>query len=51
LHGFCIKKAAFTKALQYEKKPFLFSLFDSWIANSNKHAGTKPEKPGGEQWL
>jgi hypothetical protein len=39
------------KALLYEKMPFLHSLFGGWIANDNKHAGPKPEKPGGKQWL
>jgi hypothetical protein len=42
---FAFKRKPLQKALQYEKKPFLFGLFDSWITNNNKHAGTKPEKP------
>ena len=48
---FLLKKGNIYKALQYEKMPFLYSLFTNWIANDNKHAGTKSEKPGGKQWL
>ena len=45
---FAFKWKPYKSPFKYEKMPFLYSLFDPGIANDNKHAGTKPEKPGGQ---
>ena len=44
-------KRKHSKALQYEKKHFPYFQFVCWIADDHKYTGTKPEKPGGKQWL
>jgi hypothetical protein len=48
---FAFKKETLQKPFIMKKKPFPYFQFVSWINSNNKPAGTKPEKPGGKQWL